>query len=120
MCQHVKYSHLRKNECSILEDGEVEAVDGSEDLFFEFFVKGSSKGQFGDGGIVQADTFGNLILGLHGRDSGQVSGVDRELEVGAGEGVVCLGGHDHTKVAMATTTTHGGNGTGISIDFLCE
>jgi len=120
MCQHVKHRHLGKTECGILKDHEVHAVNGGQDLLFEFLVKGGSECQFGNGGLVKADAFGNLILGLHGWDVWCVTGVYRELKDSTGECLVGLCSHDQTNVTMATTAACRGNSTGVSIDFLCQ
>jgi len=96
MCQHFKHRHLGKTECGILKDREVHAVDSGQDLLFEFLAKGGSECQFGDGGLVKVDAFGNLILGLCGWDVWCVTGVYWELKDSTGECLVGLCSHDQT------------------------
>ena len=120
MCQHVKHRHLGKTEYGILKDREVHAVNSSQDLLFEFLAKGGSKCQFGNGGLVKADAFGNQILGLRGWDVWCVARVYWELKDSTGKCLVGLCSHDQANVTMAATTVHRGNSMGISIDFLCQ
>jgi len=118
MCQQVNHSYVGKSECGILKNCEVHAVDSGQNLFFDFLAEGSGKCEFGNGGLVKVDAFGNLILSLHGGDVRCVAGVDQELESSTGKRLVGLSSHDHAKVTMATATACRWDSVGVSKDLL--
>ncbi len=43
MCQQVNHSHIGKPKCGILKNCEVHAVDGSQNLFYDFLTEGGGE-----------------------------------------------------------------------------
>jgi len=115
MGNHIGDGNSGKSKCGILNGGEVEAVDGRQNLSLEFLAEGGSASKFFDGGFVNTNLFGDFKLGGPScRGSGGFAGVGGECE-GYATSEIAIGNirQDKAQVAMGTATTNGRDGAGI-------
>ena len=120
MDEHGGHRDIGKSKNVIIESSKVEAVNGSEKLFFQLLAQGGSKGEFGKLSFEDMDKFAENKLVSTSRHNGSITRMGRELESNASKGEVVGSGHDKTKVTMGTTSMGGRDGMHIGINFLCE
>jgi len=104
----------------IIKSSMVEVINGTEELFFEFFTHGGSNGEFRNLSFEHVDKFADNKLGSTSWNVRSITGMCRELEGNTSKREVVGIGHDKAKVTMAATTTSGRDGTCICINFLGE
>jgi len=115
--EHGGNGDIGKSKGVVIESSKVEAIDGTEELFFEFLTQGGSKGEFGKYRFEYVDKFIDNKLGSTCWYNRGITSMRRELEGNTSKCEVVSSGHDEAKVTMAATTMSGRDGMHIGINF---
>jgi len=120
MDEHGGHRDISKSKNVIIESSKVEAVNGSEKLFFQFLTQSGNKGEFSKFSFEDTDNFvGNKLISTS-RHNGHITRMGREQEGNGSNGLVVNSGHDKAEVTMGASSACGRDCMCISIDFLCE
>ncbi len=86
MDEHGGHRDIGKSKNVIIESSKVEAVNGSEKLFFQLLMQGGSEGEFGKLNFEDTDKFTENKLVSTSQHKMSITRMGRELESNASKG----------------------------------